>query len=319
MSVPFGLLEPDGEDDEGDGYACMPAPAFGVGCDGMPPPLSLEFASLPTTPALEAGMATEGPPASQLMSSRLVHRLMQDAIALQLTRRGFDGLCQNALGVLAELATDFITALGAQLRMLPLQPPHAITHVVRLQQLVNVRSSREWAQLQQLFPRNSDNLSGAVSSQLQLHEAPTTGGPSPPASVHSLYSVMRGAWHVRQTPNGRVNHANAGAMETVPPDKVTSAAHVDVSELAESLRMNRRQRVQVEKWLNNTMQPSAHVLLPGLPINPDAPEPAKRRKSNAALAPAKGAQAAGMSQPPAPVSGSPGLLLPPVLSVASPG
>ena len=51
------------------------------------------------------------------MSNALALRVMRDAVALQLARRGFDGLRQSALALLAELVSTFVRSLGAQLHL----------------------------------------------------------------------------------------------------------------------------------------------------------------------------------------------------------
>ena len=43
------------------------------------------------------------------------YRTLRDALALQLARRGFDGLRQQPLQLLTELAANFIKSLGARL------------------------------------------------------------------------------------------------------------------------------------------------------------------------------------------------------------
>ena len=51
----------------------------------------------------------------QTISREMAYRVMRDAVALQLARRGFDGLRGTALWLVAELAADFTRALGYQL------------------------------------------------------------------------------------------------------------------------------------------------------------------------------------------------------------
>ena len=51
----------------------------------------------------------------QAISREMAYRVMRDAVALQLARRGFDGLRGTALWLVAELAADFTRALGYQL------------------------------------------------------------------------------------------------------------------------------------------------------------------------------------------------------------
>ena len=89
------------------------------------------------------------------IGGRMAHRVMRDALALQLARRGYDGLCQQALWLVTELAADFLKALGAQLQRegpaQPRVPPLAI--VRRIQRHANLHGLSDWRQVCMLYTR----------------------------------------------------------------------------------------------------------------------------------------------------------------------
>ena len=60
----------------------------------------------------------------QTISRQMAYRVMRDAVALQLARRGFDGLRGTALWLVAELAADFTRALGYQLGQVVVPSPY---------------------------------------------------------------------------------------------------------------------------------------------------------------------------------------------------
>lgn len=91
------------------------------------------------------------------LGQRLALRVLRDALTLQLARRGFDGLRSSALNLLAEIAGDFIRALGAELQQLvPAEPATAaavVPLVLRAQHVVNMRSLADWRHAQATFAR----------------------------------------------------------------------------------------------------------------------------------------------------------------------
>ena len=110
---------------------------------------------------------------SSELGQRLALRVLRDSLSLQLARRGFDGLRSSAMNMLTELTADFVRSIGTELQhALPTEPaePNAIAPlvplVVRTQQLVNMRSTAEWRQAQDLYQR-----------QVRRHES---AHPSPP-------------------------------------------------------------------------------------------------------------------------------------------
>ena len=54
----------------------------------------------------------------------MAYRVMRDAVALQLARRGFDGLRGTALWLVVELAADFTKAIGHQLAQVAVPSPY---------------------------------------------------------------------------------------------------------------------------------------------------------------------------------------------------
>jgi hypothetical protein len=120
------------------------------------------------------------------LSTRMAHRVLRDAIALQLARRGFDGLRMQPLTLVAEMAACFISAIGTQLLFVepaapggarPFLAPH-LPHVLCLQRHTNVRTPAEWFKLKELFARQTEFLTvqGTAAAQLTKQKQPCLGG-----------------------------------------------------------------------------------------------------------------------------------------------
>ena len=121
------------------------------------------------------------PVTSSELGQRLPHRVLRDSLSLQLARRGFDGLRSSAMNLLTELTADFVRSIGTELQhAVPTEPaePNAITPlvplVVRTQQLVNMRSTAEWRQAQDLYHRNVRRASVSTPYADPVHVATTT-------------------------------------------------------------------------------------------------------------------------------------------------
>ena len=215
-------------------------------------------------------------PPSHALGGPVAHRVLRDALALQLARRGFDGLRQSALWLVTELTSDFLRALGSQLsregQVPPAASPAAITR--RIQRHANMLSPAEWRQAQLSFQRVAEpNVpSGHGSGHRLPGQALVT-----PASVTPLYTAIRGAWNYKLTPAGRQAHQSAGAAEVPSASSAPLAPGVTGRELSESLRLSKKQRQMAETWLQASVGSSstAPVLLPG-PAFP--PEPAAGAK-----------------------------------------
>ena len=201
----------------------------------------------------------------------LALRALHDALALQLARRGFDGLRRNALALLTELTAAFIRAIGTQLQLVnpsPMRPPVPIVPLVlRLQCHSNLRSVAEWRRLQTLFARRFEPLHGSSATTIMRQKQHCHGGTVPHA-VEQLYTMMRASWHYKQTPAGRTAHAQSGAAEagatgaTAP----TSASGPILSEVI-FLKRKTAERSLVESWLGTaerTTAAPAPLLLPGV-------------------------------------------------------
>ena len=244
-------------------------------------------------PAAPPGTVAPG----QELSRQMAYRVMRDSVALQLARRGFDGLRGGALWLVAELAGDFARALGQQLAQVPLPPspytPAALAPLVRrVQRHTLLFSAAEWHHMSLTFARTIDGerLAGTVQSQLQQVQ-PWRGGPPPPKSVQAVYSTMRGAWHYKSTGAGRAAHVAAGQAEA-PPSVDTKQPQL----LAHSIRLNRKQRQLADTWTYHCARTAAPMLLPGLPAAEAAALEQKGRKRKAdgkATTAAAGAAAAG--------------------------
>ena len=244
-------------------------------------------------PAAPPGTVAPG----QELSRQMAYRVMRDAVALQLARRGFDGLRGAALWLVAELAGDFARALGQQLAQVPLPPspytPAALAPLVRrVQRHTLLFNAAEWHHMTLTFARTMDGerLAGTVASQLQQVQ-PWRGGPPPPKSVQAIYSNMRCVWHYKQTGVGRAAHVAAGQAEA-PPSVDTKQPQL----LAHSIRLNRKQRQLADTWTYHCARTAGPMLLPGLPAAEAAAageQKGRKRKADGKAAAAAAAAAAG--------------------------
>ena len=196
------------------------------------------------------------------ISHRMALRVMRDAIALQLARRGFDGLRQSALWLVAELTTDFLRALGTQLRREGATPSRTPTTMVRrMQRQTNMPGLADWQNAQAAFALVAEPAAMGVPSHREpnRHHAPS--------SVAPLYAAMRGAWNYKQTAAGRQAHVVAGQLEIASAASAPLNPAVTGRELSESLRLSKKQRQQAESWLQSAPVGGSNgpVLLPGHP------------------------------------------------------
>ena len=242
-------------------------------------------------PCLDQIAALRAPPrAAAELGQQLAHRVLRDALALQLARRGFDGLRSSAMWLLTELCGDYIVALGTQLAQAAAPPPpsvprarptlHLVPYVVRLQRHTALRTAAEWQHLRRLFPRSVEPAATAALVAAAAKKQQRLGGPPPPPGVQGLYATLHTAWQHLLTPAGRQAHAAASASDaplmppTVPPAP---------SELALVIHLPRKPRQQAEHWVNSmsTQQAQAArggIVVPGAPLDADAP-PAKVQKT----------------------------------------
>ena len=102
-----------GDDDEDEEHeAFLGTPSLGTSDEAIDELQQLDHAHSSRQPAQPA-VSLMAP--GQAISRDMAYRVMRDAVALQLARRGFDGLRGTALWLVAELAADFTRALGYQL------------------------------------------------------------------------------------------------------------------------------------------------------------------------------------------------------------
>ena len=236
-------------------------------------------------PCLDQIAALRAPPrgGAAELGQQLAHRVLRDALALQLARRGFDGLRSSAMWLLTELCGDYIVALGTQLAQAAAPPPpsvprapsarHLVPYVVRLQRHTALRTAAEWQHLRRLFPRSVEPAATAALVAAAAKKQQRLGGPPPPPGVQGLYATLHTAWQHLLTPAGRQAHAAASASDaplmppTVPPAP---------SELALVIHLPRKPRQQAEHWVNSmsTQQAQAArggIVVPGAPLDADAP------------------------------------------------
>ena len=195
----------------------------------------------------------------------MASRVMRDAIALQLARRGFDGLRQSALWLVTELTADFLRALGTQLQREPPVAPHAspVAIVRRIQRQANMLTSAEWHHAQSSFARMSEPVGPGTSTGRGLERGTQQNAP---ASVAPLYVAMRGAWNYKQTTTGRQAHSTAGSSDVASISSTPLQVGITGRELSESPRLSKKQRHLTEAWLqaspaNATV--ATPTLLPG--------------------------------------------------------
>lgn len=163
----------------------------------------------------------EDGPAGAALTIPMAYRVLRDSIALQLARRGFDGLRMQPLSLVAEMAACFIVAIGTQLARVDPAPAQASTSasasglapplptVLRLQRHTNLRTPAEWHKLNDLFSRKTElnTMAGTAAAQLVRQKQPCLGG-RPPPSLQQLYIALRATWHYKMTAAGR--HAACG-------------------------------------------------------------------------------------------------------------
>lgn len=276
--VAFPLVTAEAAPDDGDeedfdssvAIAMMPASAAAAA-----PLYDLVHPPFPLVRAPAGSTAWVSPPPHAL-GGQLALRTLRDALALQLARRGFDGLRQSALWLVTELAADFLQALGAQLKLEAGAP--APTLARRVCRQANMRRREEWIQAQRSFARVSEPPGSTVnhggSRATGVEQRQVNPQLAPPA-VAPLYAAMKGAWNYKASGAGRAAHSQAG---TSADDWPTASAAPPIlpgvtgRELSEVIRLSKKQRMHVEAWLQAANPGSAHtapVLLPGAAI-PDS-------------------------------------------------
>ena len=156
-------------------------------------------------PCLDQIAALRAPPrgGAAELGQQLAHRVLRDALALQLARRGFDGLRSSAMWLLTELCGDYIVALGTQLAQAAAAPPpsvprapsarHLVPYVVRLQRHTALRTAAEWQHLRRLFPRSVEPAATAALVAAAAKKQQRLGGPPPPPGVQGLYATLHTA------------------------------------------------------------------------------------------------------------------------------
>ena len=113
LPTPFTLLDADDDDDD---ETAGDSPSFNKAASDM-------ALALVEAPRRSLQMASREAVPPHALGGQVAHRVLRDALALQLARRGFDGLRNTALWLVAELAADFLKALGAQLAAQPAATP----------------------------------------------------------------------------------------------------------------------------------------------------------------------------------------------------
>ena len=274
MALPVSAFEP--LDDSH--YVCEPAtialPAPELDESVLMPEMEEALASQLGHAPVMAAPAVEGKTLSTLMA----HRVLRDAIALQLARRGFDGLRMQPLTLVAEMAACFIGAIGTQLTHVepaPLGPGTSsvspyLALVFRLQRHTNLRTLSEWVKLKELFARHTElnTMQGTAAAQLGKQKQPCLGG-KPPAAVQQLYTALRATWHYKMTPAGRAAHVNAGHADgvsraAIEPNALQTA--LPPAELAQVVNLNLKTRRTADAWLHGVTASGASApptLFPG--------------------------------------------------------
>lgn len=148
---------------EDDDLECVAAPAFEASDEQ-----ENEFVELKRKQrAAKVSQRDDQKKASTELGQRLAHRVLRDALSLQLARRGFDGLRSSSMNLLTELTSNFIVALGTELKhYLPAEAgaTSMVPLVIRAQQLVNMRSAAEWRQAQELYSQKVSQLPVLLAS-----------------------------------------------------------------------------------------------------------------------------------------------------------
>ena len=210
-------------------------------------------------------------PALHGIGGPLAVRVLRDTISLQLARRGYDGLRQCALWLITELTSDFLKAVGVQLRTEFGASAHVIVH--RIQQHANIWQLPEWQRAQHTFARvyePSATHAGIYRGPATTFEQKMVHPQLTAPVVAPLYVAMRGAWNYKASGAGRVAHTQAGQNpDDWPTASVAAAAGSGIAgrELSDSLRLSKKQRQHSEAWLQATITSSvtAPMLLPGNP------------------------------------------------------
>lgn len=283
---PYLLVDAEREADEAEAAAAtQPAASSSAAALDSPPmftyvePTLMPPFPLARTPSTPSSWASPPPHA---IGHALALRAMRDALALQLARRGFDGLRQSALWLVTELTADFLRAMGAQLRLEAGAPPQQL--VRRVQRHSNMRRREEWVQAQRSFARVSEppgtTTAHGGSRALGPAEQKQVDPKLAPPSVAPLYAAMKGAWNYKNSGAGRAAHSQAGAAADdwpTPSNAPPLMPGVTGKELSESLRLGKKQKMHVEAWLQAASTGSAHtapVLLPGAALPADGSLPA---------------------------------------------
>ena len=279
--VPYTLADDDDEE---------PTSEAQLSLELSPAALTEALAAAPPLPLFRAPGSSWASPPPHAIGGPLAMRCMRDAIALQLARRGFDGLRNSALWLITELAADFLKALGGQLRAEGGSASAGVL-VKRIQRHANVRRLEEWHQAQRSFVRVSEPPAATkeLAGRANPFAAKQINPALAPPAVAPLYSAMTGTLNYKtQHGSGRAAHTAAGqanddwptASQANPP----VPAGLTGRDLSESLRLSKKQRQHAEEWLQAATRTSSHtapVLLPGALIPPagdDAAKGARGRK-----------------------------------------
>jgi hypothetical protein len=280
-TVAFPLIEPDGDEE----------------ADLVPADISLNVASpeeleqaldMATSQqqqqqqrmrqlALQVPRTVWAMPPPHALGGPMAMRAMRDALAVQLARRGFDGLRQSALYIVAELAANYLRALGTQLQResgggagVGAASGAAVRRIQRHAQLHDLS---EWRQAQISFTRVAEPAQpGLASRSVDLMQRQ---GVPPPAAVAPLYTAMKGVWNYKHSGPGRTQHAEAGKTDTPSASNAPLPPNASAQELSGSLRLSKKQRQLTEAWLQGTTigAHTAPVLLPGPLLGPDGAVP----------------------------------------------
>lgn len=240
--------------------------------------LALQLAQPPVTGIPKTVWAA---PPSHALGGPLAYRAMRDALAVQLARRGFDGLRQSALWLVTELTADFLKSLGAQLQREGPAPgssaastsasASSIAVVRRIQQQTNIHGLAEWRQAALSFTRVAEPP--GVGAAMGRGPAEARLNVIAPPQVAPLYTAMKGVWNYKQTGSGRAAHSQAGQSEVMSGQNAPLHPGVTGRELSEAIRLNKKQKGMAEAWLQAAVGTShtAPVLLPGALLAPDVP------------------------------------------------
>ena len=162
-----------GDDEDEEHGAFLGAPSLGTSDEAIDELQQLDHAHSSRQPA-QPPVSLMAP--GQVISRDMAYRVMRDAVALQLARRGFDGLRGTALWLVAELAADFTRSLGYQLAQVAVPSPYTdaslLPLVRRLQRHTLLTSPAEWAHMATIFSRstNQEPLQGSVYLQVMQQQ-----------------------------------------------------------------------------------------------------------------------------------------------------